>query len=61
MPYTVEDFMRDVTLEHLRLLPPEERLKGLPAAERLRGLSNEEIEEYLRKRRGERAPDRRGQ
>lgn len=52
MPYTVEDFMRDVTLEHLKLLPPEERL---------RGLSNEEIEEYLRRRRDGFVPDRRGE
>jgi len=42
MPYTVEDFMRDVTLEHLKLLPPEERLRGLPPEERLRGLPPEE-------------------
>jgi len=61
MPYTVDDFMRDVTLEHLDLLNPderlrglssEERLKGLPSEERLKGLSPEEIEAYLRKRRG---------
>ncbi len=70
MPYTVDDFMRDVTLEHLKLLPPEERLRGLPPEERLRGLppeerlrglSNEEIEEYLRRRRGGLASDRRGE
>jgi len=61
MPYTVEDFMRDVTLEHLDLLKADERLRGLSSDERLRGLSSderlkglspEEIEAYLRKRRG---------
>ena len=44
MPYTIEDFMRDVTLEHLKLLPAEERLAGLSA---------EEIEAYLQKLRSE--------
>ncbi|HPM83165.1 MAG TPA: hypothetical protein PLF81_20830 [Candidatus Anammoximicrobium sp.] len=62
MPYTMQDFMRDVTLEHLDLLRPDERLKGLSIDERLRGLSGEdllkglssdEIEAYLRKRRGD--------
>jgi hypothetical protein len=60
MPYTVEDFMRDVTLEHLDLLKADERLRGLTSDERLRGLTSderlkglspEEIEAYLRKRR----------
>ncbi len=51
MPYTVEDFMRDVTLDHLDLLPADERLRGLSSDERLKGLSPEEIEAYLRRRR----------
>ncbi len=38
MPYTIEDFNRDFTKEHLHLLPPEERLKGLAPEERLKGL-----------------------
>jgi hypothetical protein len=42
MPYTIEDFNRDFTREHLHLLPPEERLKGLPPEERLKGLPPEE-------------------
>lgn len=42
MPYTVEDFMREVTLEHLDLLPADERLRGLSSDERLRGLSSDE-------------------
>ena len=52
MPYTMEDFERDFTEEHLHLLSPEtifsrfspeQRLKGLPPEERLKGLSTEEI------------------
>jgi hypothetical protein len=42
MPYTMQDFERDFTREHLHLLPPAERLKGLPTAERLKGLPTEE-------------------
>jgi len=58
MPYTMEDFTKDFTREHLHLLPPEERLKGLPPSERLKGLrletvfeqfSPEAIKEYLAK------------
>lgn len=43
MPYTMEDFNRDFTKQHLYLLPPEERLKGLAAKECLKGLLPEEI------------------
>ncbi|MEK7729345.1 MAG: hypothetical protein AAB354_13105 [candidate division KSB1 bacterium] len=51
MPYTVEDYKRDLkeetlswlTLEErLKGLTPEERLRGLPPEERLRGLPTEE-------------------
>ena len=42
MSYTIEDFRRDVALEMLPELPPEERLRGLPPEERLRGLPPEE-------------------
>ncbi|WP_296924409.1 hypothetical protein [Thiohalocapsa sp.] len=42
MSYTIEDFRRDVALEVLPELPPEERLRGLPPEERLRGLPPEE-------------------
>jgi hypothetical protein len=51
MPYTMEDFRRDFTREHLDLLTPEERLQGLspeeilkalPPEERLKGLPAEE-------------------
>ena len=56
MPYTMDDFNRDFTRDHLHLLrpeellkdlPTEERLKGLPPEERLKGLSPEIIETYL--------------
>ncbi len=52
MPYTMEDFNRDFTRDHLHLLPPEERLRGLPPEtvfkqfspeERLKGLALETI------------------
>lgn len=58
MPYTMEDFTKDFTKEHLHLLPSEtvfsqfsteERLKGLPSEERLKGLSIDEIMAYLEK------------
>lgn len=52
MPYTWNDYYRDVTREHLDWLPKEEllaklsvedRLRGLPPEERLRGLPAEEF------------------
>jgi len=52
MPYTWEDFRRDIVREYLEQLPPEERVKGLSPEERVKGLSPEEIEEiweYLEK------------
>ena len=55
MPYTVEDYERELeeeitkrvmarltTEEILKAMPPEERLKGLPPEERLKGLPPEE-------------------
>lgn len=42
MPYTMEDFKRDVKEQLLKELTPEERLKGLPPEERLKGLPPEE-------------------
>jgi hypothetical protein len=42
MPYTMEDFDRDYTENHLHLLPPEVRLKGLSAEDRLKDLPTEE-------------------
>ncbi len=58
MPYTMEDYQRDVARRYLEQLPhdellqrlsPEERVKGLSLEERLKGLSPEEIREYLEK------------
>jgi hypothetical protein len=47
MPYTMADFNKDFTREHLDLLQPEERLKGLPPGERLKGLPSETVfQEY---------------
>jgi hypothetical protein len=52
MPYTIEDFQKDVAKEHLHFLSASERLKGLsanevfsqfPVRERLKGLSASEI------------------
>jgi hypothetical protein len=42
MPYTMEDFRRDVAREHVHELTPEERLAGLPPEERLAGLPPEQ-------------------
>ncbi|MEK7991245.1 MAG: hypothetical protein VSS52_009585, partial [Thiotrichaceae bacterium] len=42
MPYTMEDFDRDYTENHLHLLPAEIRLKGVSAADRLKDLPAEE-------------------
>ncbi len=58
MPYTWDDYYRDITKDHLHWLtieerlkglPAEERLKGLPIEERLKGLSAKEIEAYFKK------------
>src|SRR5207302_992827 len=42
MPYTMEDFRRDFTKEHLHELTPEDRLAGLPPEQRVAGLSPEQ-------------------
>lgn len=42
MPYTIEDFRRDFTREHVDLLTPDERLQGLSPDKRLQGLSPDE-------------------
>jgi hypothetical protein len=47
MPYTMADFEKDFTKEHLHLLLPEERLKGLPPEERLKGLPPETLLKQL--------------
>jgi hypothetical protein len=43
MPYTLEDYRRDIKERALKMMTPEERLRGLPPEERLRGLPAEEI------------------
>jgi hypothetical protein len=61
MPYTFDDYMRDIKQEAfshitdedidriLSALKPEDRLRGLKPEERLNGLNPKEIEEYLKK------------
>ena len=60
MPYTMNDFRKDIALEVLDQLtpeqrmaglPPEQRMAGLPPEQRLSGLSAEQIERYLKNRR----------
>ncbi len=62
MPYTWDDYYRDVTREHLDWLPKEELLAKLSVEDRLKGLSvedflkrlpPEDIEAYLNKLRPE--------
>ena len=43
MPYTVEDYLRDVARRYVDQLPPEERLKGLSIDEVLRRFPTDEI------------------
>ena len=43
MPYTMEDYQRDVARRYLDQLPPEERLKGLSIDEILRRFPADEI------------------
>jgi len=47
MPYTMEDYRREVAQEYLQELTAAERLALLPAEERLAGLTVEQIEAYL--------------
>ena len=49
MPYTMEDFRRDVAREHVHELTPEERLAGLPLEQILAALPPEKIEAYLKR------------
>jgi hypothetical protein len=54
MPYTMEDFRREVAREHVHELTAEERLAGLSPEQILARLPPEQIEAYL-KRLGNRA------
>ena len=49
MPYTVEDYKKDLKREILESSSPEERLNGLSPEDLLRGLSRTQIEAYLEK------------
>jgi len=42
MPYTIEDFRREIAREHIQELTPEERLAGLLAGEIVKRLSAKE-------------------
>ena len=42
MPYTIEDFKRDILRDHMADFPPGERLVGLTAEERLAGMPPEQ-------------------
>lgn len=57
MPYTFEDFRRDVAREVLPELSAEERLRGLPPEERLRGLDEEDLARLRKLLEARRAPD----
>lgn len=65
MPYTMEDFRREVAREYLetltvdevlQLLTTDDRLRGLSTDDRLRGLSLEQIRTYLEKLEKQREP-----
>jgi hypothetical protein len=61
MPYTMEDFRREVALEYLPELTPEERLGGLTPKGVLEHVPAKEIKAYLarlQKRRAETKPAR---
>ena len=55
MSYTMKDFVKEFTRDHLKELTPEERLKDLTPEERLKDLTPEEIEQVLEKMKAERA------
>ena len=66
MPYTMEDFERDVAQSVLEKMTPEQRLAGLTPEQllarltpeqRLMGLTPEQIEAYLARRKAESAQD----
>ncbi|MCI0641987.1 MAG: hypothetical protein L0Y72_21850 [Gemmataceae bacterium] len=58
MPYTMEDFRRELALENLNQLTPEERLEGLTPKEILQHLSKDEIKAYLAKLQKGRSEDK---
>jgi len=56
MPYTMEDFTREFTEEHLHLLPPEKVLRQFSLEQRLEGLSLDEISAYLESLKNQQKP-----
>ena len=48
MPYTIENFKRDIARKYLRELTPQERLEGLSLKDRLVGLSSKDVEALLK-------------
>ncbi|XCN71371.1 MAG: hypothetical protein Q3M24_13735 [Candidatus Electrothrix aestuarii] len=48
MPYTVKDYLREVTLDNLDTLTPEERLRGISLEEGLKYFFPDESEEKKR-------------
>src|SRR5258708_4099472 len=49
MPYTMDDYRREVARKIMHELTPEERMAGLPPEERMAGLSLEQIEAFLKR------------
>jgi hypothetical protein len=47
MPYTMEDFEREVGQKVLKKLTPEQRLEGLSPEELVKGLSPEQLQQLL--------------
>jgi hypothetical protein len=56
MPYTMEEFLREFGLEHMKDFTPQERLKGLTVDEIVEALKPEVIDQ-LRDKLGDRPPD----
>lgn len=51
MPYTKADFFRELALESLDKMTPEQRMRGLSVEEILRDVPIKQIEDHLRRRR----------
>jgi hypothetical protein len=58
MPYTMQDFLRDVAREHVHELTAEERMAGLSSEEILAGLGPEQIEAFVQRLQGNQARTR---
>ena len=60
MPYTMEDFEREVEEEFLQKLTPEQRLQGLSVEQVLSQVPLAEMEDFLKKQKaaqGKTSPD----